>query len=83
METSVKVTTSLAVTVRFHLGSGINGNLNVIVFIIVSMLKILHCFPVDFFLVRFHLGSGINGNIRTTLSSWVSIESPLSSRKWN
>ncbi len=37
--------------VRFHLGSGINGNVPAI-------------FPTNVFIdVRFHLGSGINGNI--------------------
>jgi hypothetical protein len=35
--------------VRFHLGSGINGNG-------------LNCIGIDSLDVRFHLGSGINGN---------------------
>ncbi len=53
METTTEgYSTSFCIVVRFHLGSGINGN----------------CFLLDkgsraFGLVRFHLGSGINGNL--------------------
>ncbi len=39
--------------VRFHLGSGINGNPFIVEFLYI-----------DIIVVRFHLGSGINGNVK-------------------
>ncbi len=63
--------------VRFHLGSGINGNTYNELITVVIVLNY----------VRFHLGSGINGNV-INLPPVINIpvgyqSSPLSSRKWN
>ncbi len=50
METSILNLAGGVCVVRFHLGSGINGNLSLFVREVLENI------------VRFHLGSGINGN---------------------
>ncbi len=60
--------------VRFHLGSGINGNMHCDVHKSISAYNI----------VRFHLGSGINGNLLLEHHGLhPELFCPLSSRKWN
>ncbi len=62
--------------VRFHLGSGINGN---------TVIPSVRSPIAEITAVRFHLGSGINGNAPSAVSLAVLSreERPLSSRKWN